>query len=133
MQPLVNQTQQALGMSEDMPANGAMDAPAGNGRHPNYDDEIRTNLEAHLDAIPDQQKAFIVDNLNPTTIALLGIVNGQEVYDYFAEIYQTQILPQGPQNSGVQPDMANTGAMPQGTNPQLQAKATPAGPPVGPL
>lgn len=125
--PAMQQTQQALGMGEDMPPNGAQASENMMGDD-GYDHDIRSNLEAHLDAIPDTQKAFIVENLNPTTIALLGIVNGQEVYDYFTEIYQTTIMPQGgPMNSGAQPNMAQTGAMPQGQT-QTQAKATPSAP-----
>lgn len=120
--PAVEQTQQAMGTPQEQtiqPEQLGTQMPDDDG----YDNEVAVNLEAHLDSISDEMKAFIVDNLNPTTITLLGIVNGQEVYDYFSNIYQTQILAQ---NSGQQPNMASQGAMPTGQTPTTQAKATPA-------
>ena len=108
---LQNQTDQALAMPQDM------EMP-----ETEYDDDIATNIEAHLNSISDAQKAFLVDNLNPTNITLLGIVNGQEVFDYFMQVYQTTIVPGNPSS-----EMASAGAMNQNpANPQ--AKDTPLPP-----
>ena len=98
------------------------------------DEGIVDSLEAHLNNLsPDQQK-LLADALSQhaeVVIPVLGIVNGQEVYDYFIEIYekyfnsaqgQGEQMPQQPNG----PQMAPM-SMPQNQqvlNVQPQAKDT---------
>ena len=51
-----------------------------------YGADIMANLEAHLNELPDEQKAFLSEYATtPEGATMLGIVNGKEVYDYFAK------------------------------------------------
>lgn len=58
-----------------------------------YDDSVLENLQNHLDNLPKELKTYLVKNLDPKSINILGIVNGQEVYDYFYQIYTSQLAP----------------------------------------
>lgn len=43
-------------------------------------------LETHMDSLPDEQKAFVADNLTPEIAQVLGIILGPEAYNYFAPL-----------------------------------------------
>ncbi len=55
------------------------------------DPSIMKNLEAHLNQLPPQQKQFLTASLqhySNIVIPVLGIVCGQEVFQYFLNIYK---------------------------------------------
>lgn len=43
---------------------------------------IIQELEAHLDQIPDQDKAFLAEHMTPEFIRAIGLINGPEVAQY---------------------------------------------------
>lgn len=89
-----------------------------------YDDNIKKNLEEHLNFLPVPQKSYLLEHLTPEAVNILGIVNGQEVFDYFADVYQQvygNSAPQPGPESGQQP------GQPASPQPQQQAMATPPG------
>lgn len=101
------------------------------------DGDLVANLEQHLNSLPDNQKAFLVEYLTPETAALIGIVNGPEVYQYFqkyvdpnksVKIVQNQQGQEGSdqQIPGTQPSMADaSGSMNPMQSPQPQASSSP--------
>jgi hypothetical protein len=49
-------------------------------------EEVVANLEAHLNSMADDQKAFVAEYATtPEGAMLLGLINGKEVYEYFAQ------------------------------------------------
>lgn len=63
-----------------------------------YSANIAEGLEKHLDSLTPEQQAYIVDNLTETTLNVVGLINGVEVYQYlkkYAVPEQTQTQPMG--------------------------------------
>lgn len=102
-----------------------------------FDQEIIQNLEQHLNQIDPKQKQFLAASLQHyanIVIPVLGIVCGQEVMQYFLNIYK-QNFAKGVGNSpqpALQPNSApnpaqgqqpNQAPMPQAQAPQQQAPA----------
>ena len=98
--------------------------------------DIIATLEEHLNTLPDNQKAFLVEYLTPETAALLGIVNGPEVYEYFQKYVDpnksVQVINKSQENPdqqipGNQPSMADAGGSmnPMQQAPQPQASSSP--------
>lgn len=106
--------------------------------------DIMQNLDQHLNQIPDDQKQILAQALKDqpqVIIPVLGIVCGQEVYDYFMQLYQKFFAqnsspgqpqgqaPQAAPQPGMGPKMAPM-SMPSNNKvmnvPQPQAKATPS-------
>jgi len=46
------------------------------------EDSIIQDLEAHLDQIPEDQKAFLAEHMTPEFVRAIGIINGPEVASY---------------------------------------------------
>lgn len=96
----------------------------------NFDTQILENLEQHLNQINPKQKQFLASALQHyanIVIPTLGIVCGQEVFDYFLNIYK-QNFAKGTGSSPVQQQQANSAPTPvQGQQPnqvpQPQAQA----------
>lgn len=45
--------------------------------------DIASMLDARMNELPDNQKQFFLDNLTPETLAMLGLVLGQEGIEFF--------------------------------------------------
>jgi hypothetical protein len=97
-----------------------------------YGADIMANLEAHLNSLPDEQKAFLSEYATtPEGATMLGIVNGKEVYDYFAKYIDpsksltvTKATQQPSPAQGQQPPAQ---PQPQQPAPQAQPQAAPQG------
>lgn len=87
---IMNMGDTSSGNSQDSSMQGVMD----NQQDPSagddgvsdseYTSDIQTNLESHLNNLPDEQKQFLATYATtPEVATVLGIVNGKEVYDYF--------------------------------------------------
>lgn len=94
------------------------------------DPEIIPNLVAHLDSLSDEQKAYIVYMMAPEVQAVIGLINGKEVYDYFGKftdpaksVQIIQATPTAPQPNQAQP---NSPMQPQSPAPQAQPQQSAA-------
>lgn len=56
------------------------------------DQEIVAGLEAHLDQIPDDQKAFLAEHLTQEFVRAIGIINGPEVANYLSQFVDNSIV-----------------------------------------
>lgn len=95
------------------------------------EDDIISELEAHLDTVDDRQKAFLVQALfkDPqTVIGIMGIVNGPEVANYFEQIYtsyaQNSSSSAGQPTGTPQPRMNVVEQTNAQFNPQAKATST---------
>lgn len=126
---------------EQNPQQAEQSAPQGD-EQDSFDQEILENLEQHLNQIDPRQKQFLASSLQHyanVVIPVLGIVCGQEVMDYFLNIYKQHFakgVGQNPQQSNPmqaqqQPNSApnpqgqgpNQGSVQQAQAPQQQAPA----------
>lgn len=109
-------------------------SPSGRENQP-YNSQLLGHLENHLSKLPDDQKAYLVQYMTPELAILLGIVIGNEGYDYFSKFADPQKMlvvqprpEQQPQQTAPQQAQppAQSGGMGQ-PQPQPQPKAsTPA-------
>lgn len=94
-----------------------------------YSQDIIGNLEEHLNSLPEDQKQFLATYATvPEVATVLGIVNGKEVYDYFAKLADPNKTIQVMQKPGT--GQSNTPAkpsMPSAPAPQPQASPSPQG------
>lgn len=95
------------------------------GGQDNFDQEILNNLEQHLNQLNPKQKDFLASSLQHyanIVIPVLGIVCGQEVFDYFLNIYKQNFAkgvgnaPQQGNPMQAQPNSAPTPQPGQGPN-----------------
>lgn len=87
-----------------------------------FTQEIMQNLESHLNSLPPQQKQFLASSLQHyanIVIPVLGIVCGQEVFQYFVQVYKQHFAGQQ-----AQPAQNNSSPSPQG-QPQAQPQSQP--------
>lgn len=89
-----------------------------------YNPQILAHIEQHLTQLPDQQKAFLVQYMTPELAIILGIIIGQEAYDYFnqqadpSKMLVVQPRPQPQQQTQGQPPAApQNGQQPQAAAP----------------
>jgi hypothetical protein len=130
MDTLPKQTPMGAGMTpeEGMPEEGE-------------DTSIVQNLEAHLDQLPEQDKAFLGEHLTPEFVRAIGLINGPEVAQYLSQFMDPdKVLVPVPRKvaeeymkaeSGQQPPSApQSQPMPQG-QPMPAPKSAPMAPPQG--
>lgn len=94
------------------------------------DPEIAQNLEQHLNQLNPKQKAFLagaIQHYANIVIPVLGIVCGQEVFEYFVNLYKQHFATKGGQQTthpatGQQQNLAPQQAPNQG-QPQAQPQA----------
>lgn len=95
------------------------------------DPEIMQNLEQHLNQLPDKQKQFLagaIQHYANIVIPTLGIVCGQEVFQYFVDMYQQHFAKNQPGQQD-QPPQQNTPhpatGQPNSGQPQMQPNQGP--------
>jgi hypothetical protein len=124
------------------PAQPAQPQATANAGSDQFSDDITKNLQAHLNSLDPRQKKFLADSLQHyanIVIPVLGIVCGQEVFQYFVQIYQQMsgkgkpqqqnsapnAQPQGPQNNAQMPPQGQPQVQPQGQPPAQQPQGVP--------
>lgn len=88
------------------------------------DPNIMKNLETHLNQLPPAQKTFLVGSLqhySNIVIPVLGIVCGQEVFQYFLNIYKQNFQKNAEATGQQQPSQPQGPQGPQGAQPTQQA------------
>ncbi len=113
----VQATQAAMQQAKQVPQQGEMpqEGQEQGGEQDNFSQEIIENLQDHLNNIDDKQKQFVASALQHyanIVIPFVGIICGQEVMDYFLNIYK-QNFAKGLGNKAQQP------------NPQQQQNSAP--------
>lgn len=108
--------------------------PGQQGGQDDFSSEITANLEQHLNSLDPRQKKFLADSLQHyanIVIPCLGIVCGQEVFQYFTQLYQQNFAKgAGQQNPNQQPNSApNNGQQNSSPNPQGMPQGQPQGQP----
>lgn len=132
--------QQAQAPQQEAPeAPEGMEAPEqgqmgqGDGGQDNFDSQILENLEQHLNQLDSKQKNFLASSLQHyanVVIPVLGIVCGQEVFQYFLNIYQQHFAKGAGQNPAQQSPMQvnSNSAAPAPAQGQQPNQAPPAAP-----
>lgn len=123
------QPQQAQAQPQQDPQTGQ--PGQGDGGQDSFDQSILDNLEQHLNQIDPRQKQFLASSLQHyanIVIPVLGIVCGQEVMDYFLNIYKQNFAKglganQNPAQQGnpQQVQQPNSAPAPQGQAPNQAA------------
>jgi len=97
------------------------------GGQDNFDASILQNLEQHLNQLDPRQKNFLASSLQHyanIVIPVLGIVCGQEVMDYFLNIYK-QHFAKGAGQQPNQQQQQNSAPNPQGQQPNQAVQPQP--------
>lgn len=104
----------------------------------NYDPKLLPVIEKHLDSLPDQQKAFLVQYMTPELAIIFGIVLGMEAFDYFKQYVdpskqltvvqrpQGQQAPQGNAQSSQSPAPQQAEGSANASPPQSPKQQAPA-------
>lgn len=86
--------QQPMGQSQaPMPGVGQADSSEGgpeNGM--GGDANIAAQIEQHMDSLKPVQKAFIAQYLTPELTQIMGMVLGQEAFDYFKQFADPELI-----------------------------------------
>ncbi len=113
----VQATQSALQQSQTQP----------NEEQDSFGSEITKNLQDHLNTLDDKQKQFLAESLQHyanIVIPVLGIVCGQEVFQYFVDVYK-QHFAKGAAQTGQPPVQQNSAPNPQDQGPNSSMQAAP--------
>jgi hypothetical protein len=130
---------QSSGILNPQTASAAQDSVQSTDKTPEMDMTIQQELEAHLNSVPDVQKAFIAEALQKApdiVIPFVGIVAGPEVMQYFVQIHDMYLKQDSAAGAapteGAQPQPSNGSIMQPSVTPKdtsvlqpQQAKATP--------
>ena len=89
----------------------------------NYDPRILQHIETHMNSVPPEQKAFVAQYMTPELAVILGIIIGNEAYDYFKKFAdpKKELTVQPRQNQPEQntaPQPAPQASSPQQSGPQ---------------
>ncbi len=108
--------------------------PSGREGQP-YDDNILKSIEQHLNSVPPDQQAFVAKYMTPEMAIVLGIIIGNEAYDYFSKFADPSkmlAVTQRPQQGNSAATQAPQGQTPQqsGAGAQPQPQANPPQPSI---
>lgn len=120
---------------EPMPmASEAPAAPVEAQVAPEGGDNIGSMLQARMDELPDNQKAFLSKYLSaPETSAILGLILGNDALEHFMQYADPSVTLEvvtKPQQESPAVQGAQQGAVPQGPQAGLMAAPTPSAAPA---
>ncbi len=131
----------ATGGEQSTPSVAPTDVAAGNETMPFGDEEeIRAQIETHVNSLPEEQQVFLGRLMTPEFATAMGILLGQEAFDFFNEVADPNVVlvPMDrakveAQASQGQPGTGSTGATVAPSASNTPIAPPPAGPTQGPL
>ena len=91
--------------------------PSGREGQP-YNPQILKSIEQHLNTVPPEQQQFVSKFMTPELAQILGIIIGQEAYDYFNKFadpnMQLTVVQRQQQGSSPATQPPQQGQQPQG-------------------
>lgn len=125
---------QPQGPVNAQPAGQPSSQPSGRGGQ-EYNPQLLQQIEQHLNSVPPEQKAFVAKYMTPELAVVLGIIIGNEAFDYFKQYAdpKKELMVQErkgqEKKSGTQPQQTSAHIAPQQTNvqsaPQSMAQPQP--------
>ena len=119
--PPTTPTSPASAVEESMPVMGdSADMQEGS-------PDITKELEAHLDTLQEQDKAFLAEHLTPEFVRAIGLINGPEVAQYLNQFAdQSKVLVPVPREVA-EKYLAEQGANQSASQPQSPTPSAPVG------
>jgi len=114
-------------------------APEGQAAPQEQSAGVGSQIEQHLNALPDEQKAYLAQYMTPELVTIMGILLGEEAAQFFsqyADPSKTLTVAPAQGNAGEMGGGSQAAAPSQpsiGIAPASPAQGQPAGPMMGPV